>query len=56
MVSRYLGQHLSTKCVQKFSIEAFKYQKYTKFIKNCPKMANSNFFCIGRKTLKQKRL
>ena len=33
MVSRHLGEHLRTICVeQKIFIEAFEYQKYTKFI------------------------
>ena len=56
MVSRYLGEHSRTNCVEKKFIEAFKYQKYTKFNKICPKMTISYFCCIGRKILKQKRL
>ena len=40
---------------KKFCIEAFKYQKYTNFFyKKKAKMAISNFYCIGRKILKQK--
>ena len=31
MVSRHLGEHLRTNGVGKNFIEAFKYQKYTKF-------------------------
>ena len=48
-----------TFCVQivseDFSIEAFKYQKYTKFISNCLETI-CNFCCVGHKILKQKRL
>ena len=56
MVSRHLGEHLCTNCIEKKFIEAFKYQKYTKFNQICPKMTISNFCSIGRKILKQKRL
>ena len=31
MVSRHLGEHLHTNCVEKNFIEALKCQKYTKF-------------------------
>ena len=55
MVSRDLVEQLRTNYVQKFFIEANKCQKYAKFILNCLKMTISNFCCIGRKILKQKR-
>ena len=29
MVSRHLGEHLRTNCIEKNFIEVFKYQKYT---------------------------
>ena len=31
MASRYFGEPLRTNCVEKIFIEAFNYQKYTKF-------------------------
>ena len=55
MVSRHL-ELLRTNCVQNVFIESFIYQKNTKFVQNCQKMDISNFFCIGRKMLKQKQL
>ena len=56
MFSRYLRKRSRTNWVQKNFIEAFKYQKYKKFILNYPKMTVSNFCCISRKTLEQKLL
>ena len=56
MASIYLGKYLRANSVRKFFIETFKYQKYTKFIQNCPKMTIFNFCRIGCKILKQKRL
>ena len=50
-----LGEHLRSNCVQKYFYEAFKYQKYTKFIKICPKLTDSNICCIGRIILEQRR-
>ena len=41
---------------RKHFIKASKYQKYTNFIENCPKMTTFNFSCIGRKLLKRKLL
>ena len=35
MISRYLGEHLRINFVQNF-MQAFKYEKSTKFIKNFP--------------------
>ena len=47
MASRHLAEHSRTNCVEKIFIEAFKYQKNTKFIQNCPKLATSNFCCFS---------
>ena len=49
LVLRCLGEHFTYKLCQKKLIEAFKYQKYTKFNKNCPKMIISNLLYRSKK-------
>ena len=49
MFSRYFGEHFRTNCVQTIFIEAFKYQKYTKFIWNCPEMTFLTFAVLVAK-------
>ena len=44
MVSKQLGEHLPTNCVQKNFIDAFKYQKHTKFVQNFVCLSKNDHF------------
>ena len=53
MVSRYLGNFYVQIVPQNFIIEAFRYQKYMKFIWKCSRLPD--FVCVVTKILLQSK-